>query len=161
MDSEDTFGQKIAGYLLFVFIVCILGLIAYGLDWQNDRVNDRVEASSQLVTINKNFHNSERNISSYDDAVEYKIISDKALKNSFIKNHVQFEFTKNTMAILVPEDNYRICQQTITQLGKLSALGEMEINVNGNPIKDVVNTESNIDYACAQSGGAVIKNILH
>lgn len=157
MDSEDTFGQKIAGYFLFIFIGCIFGLIAYGVDWKNDRD----QAPSQLITINKNFHNSERKISSYDDAVDYKIISDKALKNSFIKNHVEFDFSKNTMTMAVEEDKYRVCQQTITKLGKLSALGEMEISVNGKPIKDVVNAESNIDYACTQSGGAVIKNILH
>jgi len=157
MDSESTFGQKIAGCFLFVFIACIFGLITYGIDWKSDRD----QAPSQLITINKNFHNSERKISSYDDAVNYKIISDKSLKNSFIKNHVEFDFSKNAMIMSIQEDNYRICQQTISQLGKLSASGEMEINVNGKPIKDVVNTESNIDYACAQSGGAVIKNILH
>lgn len=157
MDSEDTLGQKIAGCFLFIFIGCILALIFYGIDWKNDRD----QAPSQLITINKNFQNSERKISSYDDAVNYKIISDKALKNSFIKSQVQFEFSKNAMTMLVSEDKYRICQQTITQLGRLSEKGELTIMVNGKPIKDVVNAESNIDYACVQSGAAVIKNILH
>lgn len=156
MDSEDTLGQKIAGYFFFVFIVCIFALIFYGVEWRDERD----QAPSQLVTINKNFHNSERKLSSYDDAVEYKIISDKALKNSFIKSHVQFDFSKDAMTMLVEQDKYRVCQQTITKLGKLSESGELTIMVNGKPIKDVVNAESNIDYACTQSGGAEIKNIL-
>lgn len=156
MDSEDTFLQKIAVFFLMLILLGVTGFIAYSLDWKNDRV----EAPSQLVTINKNFHNSEHNISSYDDAVEYKIISDKALKNSFIKSHVQFEFSKDAMTMLVEEDNSRICQKTITELGKLSQAGELMIIVNGKPIKNVVNAESNIDYACTQSGAAVIKNML-
>ena len=156
MDSEDTFLQKIAVFFLMLILLGVTGFIAYSLDWKNDRV----EAPSQLVTINKNFHNSERKISSYDDAVNYKIISDKALKNSFIKNHVLFDFSKDAMTMLVEEDNSRICQKTITELGKLSQAGELMIMVNGKPIKNVVNAESNIDYACAQSGAAVIKNIL-
>jgi hypothetical protein len=156
MDSEDTFLQKIAVFFLMLILLGVTGFIAYSLDWKNDRV----EAPSQLVTINKNFHNSEHNISSYDAAVEYKIISDKALKNSFIKSHVQFEFSKDAMTMLVEEDNSRICQKTITELGKLSQAGELMIMVNGKPIKNVFNAESNIDYACAQSGAAVIKNML-
>lgn len=156
MDSEDTFLQKIAVFFLMLILLGVIGFIAYSLDWKNDRV----EAPSQLVTINKNFHNSERKISSYDDAVNYKIISDKALKNSFIKNHVLFDFSKDAMTMLVEEDNSRICQKTITELGKLSQAGELMIMVNGKPIKNIVNAESNIDYACAQSGAAVIKNIL-
>lgn len=155
MDSEDTFLQKIAVFFLMLILLGVIGFIAYSLDWKNDRV----EAPSQLVTINKNFHNSEHNISSYDDAVEYKIISDKALKNSFIKSHVQFEFSKDAMTMLVEENSYRVCQQTITKLGKLSESGDLVIMVNGKSIKNVVNAESNIDYACAQSGAAVIKNM--
>jgi len=156
MDSEDTFLQKIAGCFLFLFIGGVLAFIFYGIDWKNDRD----QSPYHLISINKNFHNSERKISSYDDAVNYKIISDKALKNSFIKNHVLFDFSKDAMTMLVEEDNSRICQKTITELGKLSQAGELMIMVNGKPIKNVVNAESNIDYACAQSGAAVIKNML-
>lgn len=155
MDSEDTLVQKIAACFLFIFMGGVLAFIFYGIDWKNDRD----QSPYHLISINKNFHNSERKIFSYDDAVNYKIISDKALKNSFIKNHVVFDFSKDAMIMSVEEDYSRICQKTITELGKLSQAGELIIMVNGKPIKDVINAESNIDYACTQSGGAEIKNI--
>lgn len=138
----------------FCVYICMLFAVAADLN------NDRQEAVYQLVTINKNFHDSERKISSYDEAVNYKIISDSALKNNFIKENVKFDFSNDAMTMSVQKDEFQICQQVVNKLGTLSKSGNLVIMVNGKPIKDVINSESNIDYACSQNDSTLIKNEL-
>lgn len=114
-----------------------------------------------IIEVNQNFRDSGRIISSYEAALKYKIISDQSLNNRFMKKYVHFFFSENSMDTLIDKNDYQVCQQVISGLGKLYKNSDpTDILINGIALKETIRSQSNIDYACYQNDSVSIKNIL-
>jgi len=158
---EHSLSEKTLTYIAVTSLVIVLTIIFSASEYRS-HIERSVHATvDSIVVVNKNFRDSSRTISSYEAALKYKIIPDQSLKNPFIKKHVHFFFSENSMDTLIDKNSYQVCKQVINGLGKLYKDNDpTAILVNGVPLKEMIKYQSNIDGACSHNDSVSIKNIL-
>lgn len=144
--------------MLAVIATCIMVLFLESIVSMKRGAYESVDS---IIVVNQNFRDSGRIIPSYEAALKYKIIPDQSLKNPFIKKHVRFFFSENSMDTLIDKNDDEVCQKVITRLAKIYKDNDpTDILINGVTLKETINSQSNIDYACSENDSVSIKNIL-
>lgn len=153
--------KKIINSIAMTLVVIIVACMLYFLDFIIEMDRSAHSSPDSIIEVNKNFRDSGHVIPSYETALKYKIISDQSLENLFIKKHVRFFFSENSMNTLIDKNDYQVCQQVINRLAKLyKDNNPTDILINGVMLKETIRSQSNIDYACSQNDSVSIQNII-